>query len=181
MNNNENNNTNDRLDRIENMMEKITSSMMVASDSNEVIKAEQRRDRAIIGDILVRLDANESFKNTTDSRLTTLELNEEITTEQCKTINSRCNYRVCEILNYNDVKVRQIYYRVYISDLYKFLRKGYGLGSAMAKTRKGNYDNIFRGIEAWYPNNSVLKQRAEENYKFRNNIDGDFNFSSVLN
>jgi hypothetical protein len=79
-----------------------------------------------------------------------LKENEEVTTTQQEKIISAARRRVYEILGDNHETTAK-YYRVFIQKLYGDARKKAGLGSKIARTRKGDYQEVMNYIETWTP------------------------------
>lgn len=107
------------------------------------------------------LKDNENLNSTVtnlDFRMTNIEENEEITTEQCTKINSKIKSRVYDIL---DMPQDNKYYRTFITNLYSYLRRNHNLASPYRRTRKRHYDEVMKGIDTWYPEVKALKQQKD--------------------
>lgn len=93
-----------------------------------------------------------------------LKQNEEITTTQQESIIETAKKRIAEIIG-DDPLDRQKYFRIFIQRLYSDTRKNAGLGSKIARTRKGDFQRCIDYIEAWNPSCgcSELKTRADVN------------------
>ena len=86
---------------------------------------------------LAKASENTRLKNNWGLKIewTTLKLNEEITDEQVREIQSRIKSRVTKILNYPNGDSDR-YYQTFISNIYGYLRNNYSLGSRTATTKK---------------------------------------------
>jgi|GEM_PF-6920354 len=126
----------------------------------EVMMAKINQQGSLIGGLAKQLSGLDGTVSSISGRLDNLELNEEITDEQRQQLNQACKNRVSHILDYDEESVNK-YFRVYILDLYKFLKNGYGMGAKISTTRKRNYDVAMKGIDSWYPNHEKLRKRAD--------------------
>ena len=97
-----------------------------------------------------------------------LKLNEEVTTTQQETIIESAQRRVVEIIG-NDPLERKKYFKIFIQRLYKDTRQNAGLGSKIARTRKGDFQRCIDYIEAWIPSCGCaeLRAKADANAKAR--------------
>lgn len=97
-----------------------------------------------------------------------LKLNEEVTTTQQEIIIEAAQKRVSEIIG-NDPLERQKYFRIFVQRLYKDTRQNAGLGSKIARTRKGDFQRCINYIEAWIPSCGCaeLRAKADANAKAR--------------
>lgn len=97
-----------------------------------------------------------------------LKLNEEVTTTQQEIIVESAQKRVVEIIG-DDPLEREKYFKIFIQRLYKDTRQSAGLGSKIARTRKGDYQRCIDYIEAWIPSCGCaeLRAKADANAKAR--------------
>ena len=97
-----------------------------------------------------------------------LKMNEEVTTTQQETLTEAAKKRICEILG-NDSLEQKKYFRIFVQKLYKDTRKNAGLGSKIARTRKGDYQRCLDYIETWIPGCGCveLRARADRNAEAR--------------
>lgn len=79
-----------------------------------------------------------------------LKLNEEVTTSQQETIIEAARKRVCEILGSDEFEQKK-YFRIFVQRLYTDTRKNAGLGSKIARTKKGDFQRCIDYIESWIP------------------------------
>lgn len=126
---------------------------------------EQTRNQLSVNALVMDkfIESDNKFNNVLE-RLDNLELNEEITSEQSKYIKNRAKARVMKFLDYER---ESKYYRVFIRDLYKYLGDTCMLGSPIEVTRKRNYDNVVKGIDAWVPDVERLKTRKDNLDKYK--------------
>lgn len=89
-----------------------------------------------------------------------LKLNEEVTTTQQEIIVESAQKRVVEIIGDNPLE-REKYFKIFIQRLYKDTRQSAGLGSKIARTRKGDYQRCIDYIEAWIPSCGCAELRAK--------------------
>lgn len=83
-------------------------------------------------------------------RMTNLEENEEITTEQHKTIRTAAHRRIFEIMG-DDKYKRAKYFRGFITRLYMDAKTFSGLGNSIPTTRKRDFQRVIDYIESWTP------------------------------
>ena len=97
-----------------------------------------------------------------------IKLNEEITTTQQENIIEIARHRVCDILNFNDDDIH-MYLKTFITRLYADTRDKAGLGSKIARTKKGDYQRVIDYIEAWIPECGCaeLKLKADKRAESR--------------
>ena len=69
----------------------------------------------------------------------------------------------------NDELEHKKYFRTFIQRLYTDCRKYAGLGSKIARTKKGDYQRCIDYIEAWNPSCGcvALREKADKNAKAR--------------
>lgn len=89
-----------------------------------------------------------------------LKLNEEVTTTQQEIIVESAQKRVVEIIG-DDPLEREKYFKIFIQRLYKDTRQSAGLGSKIARTRKGDYQRCIDYIEAWIPSCGCAELRVK--------------------
>lgn len=97
-----------------------------------------------------------------------LKLNEEVTTTQQETITESAKKRVLEVLNYDEFD-RAKYFRTFIGRLYTDTRRNAGLGSKIARTKKGDFQRVIDYIEAWIPVNGCANLKQECDIRAENN------------
>lgn len=96
--------------------------------------------------------------------------NEEITTEQVTTITNAAKSRIRQILGEDEFEYAK-YSKGFFGRLYTDARNNNGMGSSIAKTRKGNFQNVLNYIEAWNPKGGTrslkdeIDKKAEANKK----------------
>ncbi|MFQ7208584.1 MAG: ORF6C domain-containing protein [Coprococcus sp.] len=101
-------------------------------------------------------------------RINQLELNEEVTTTQQESITEAAKKRVCKILGSDEFEQKK-YFRIFVQKLYGDTRKNAGLGSKIARTRKGDFQRCIDYIEAWILSCrcAELRAKADRNAKAR--------------
>jgi len=106
--------------------------------------------------------------NMIKSDMEILKLNEEVTTTQQEKIIETARRRTFEVLG-TDIIDHKKYFRKFIGRLYSDTRKYAGLGSKIARTKKGDYQRVLDYIEAWMPvcGSAKLKSEADDNAKAR--------------
>ena len=109
-------------------------------------------------------DKVESLENDIDQ----IKFNEEVTTTQQEMIVEAAQNRIVEIIG-NDPLERTKYFRIFISRLYRDARQKAGLGSKIARTRKGNFQRCIDFIESWMPScgSAELKAKADADARAR--------------
>lgn len=132
--------------------------------SDELVKARLASNENIIKGLVIQYENHDTQISAIKDRMDNLELNEEITDEQVRTIQARIKERVSKVLNYPNGDSEK-YYQTFISNIYANLRHSYSLGSRTATTKKKHYDTVMRGIEAWHPNIQELKARKDKRDK----------------
>lgn len=97
-----------------------------------------------------------------------LKLNEEVTTTQQETIIEAARKRVCEILGSDEFEQKK-YFKIFVQKLYGDTRKNAGLGSKIARTRKGDFQRCIDYIESWIPSCGCaeLRNRADKRAEAR--------------
>lgn len=132
--------------------------------SDELIKARIAKSEGVINSLASVYENHDIQISNIENRMDNLELNEEITDEQVRTIQARIKKRVSNVLDYPNGESEK-YYQTFISNIYANLRHSYSLGSRTATTKKKHYDTVMRGIEAWHPNIQELKARKDKRDK----------------
>lgn len=84
--------------------------------------------------------------------------NEVIDENQRKNIRARAFLRIKEFLD-NDLDYAK-YHMTYFGDLYGYLKQ-YCHYTTMSSTKTKHYDDVMGGIVSWYPQESKLKQKAD--------------------
>lgn len=97
-----------------------------------------------------------------------LKLNEEVTTTQQETIIEAARKRVCEILGSDEFEQKK-YFKIFVQKLYGDTRKNAGLGSKIARTRKGDFQRCIDYIESWIPSCGCaeLRNKADKRAEAR--------------
>jgi len=90
----------------------------------------------------------------------TLKLNEEVSTTQQEVITETAQRRVSEILNH-DIHEKAKYFRTFIKRIHRDARQNAGLGSKIARTKKGNFQRVIDYMEAWTPKCGCAELKAE--------------------
>ena len=85
--------------------------------------------------------------------------NEVIDENQRKNIRARTFLRIKEFLK-NDLEYAK-YHMTYFGDLYGYLKQ-YCHYTTMSSTKTKHYDDVMSGISSWYPQESKLKQKADD-------------------
>lgn len=103
-----------------------------------------------------------------NDRMNTIEMKEEITTEQCNKIKTTACIRIYSILGEDKID-RQKYFNSFIRRLYSDAKKYSSLGNAISTTKKGDYQRVINYIEAWTPTGGIskLKREVDDNSKAR--------------
>lgn len=116
--------------------------------------------------IMVSTDVNGLMDDMSSVKgdIESLKLNEEVTTTQQETIIESAQKRVSEILNH-DMYEKAKYFRTFIKRVYKDARQSAGLGSKIARTKKGNFQRVVDYIEAWTPKCGCAELKAEVDRK----------------
>lgn len=147
--------------KLEDMMENLMTIQERQLSSDELVKARIAKNENLILGLAKQYENHDLQIISLKDRMDDLELNEEITDEQVRTIQSRIKARVSKVLDYPNGDSSR-YYRIFIADIYSFLRNNYSLGSKTATTRKKHYDTAMKGIEAWHPNIQELKDKKDK-------------------
>lgn len=145
---------------LEEMMQNLMVIQKNQMGADDLVRARLGKTENIVLGLAKQYENHEGKIISIADRMDNLELNEEITDEQVRTIQSAIKSRVSKILNYPNSDSRK-YYRTFISNIYSHLRHACNLGSRTATTRKKHYDTVMKGIEAWHPNVQDLKDRKD--------------------
>ena len=153
------------------IMELIGKTVEITKDNSEntavVLRKLEDQERLLGG---LSKSVNRIDETVTDlgNDITQLKLNEEVTTTQQETIVESAQKRVSEIIG-NDALERKKYFKIFIQRLYKDTRQNAGLGSKIARTRKGDFQRCIDYIEAWTPSCGCaeLRAKADANAKAR--------------
>lgn len=149
---------------LENMMENLMVVQKRSMESDELVKARIAKNESLVLGLAKQYESHDLAITLIKDRMDNLELNEEITDEQVRTIQSSIKARVSKVLDYpNGDSAR--YYRTFMSNIYAHLRHSCQLGSKTATTKKKHYDTVMRGIEAWHPDVQALKDRKDKKDK----------------
>lgn len=156
--------------------------MLMISSMAEVSK--QNTENASV--ILQKLDSHDTLLNglsnsmaNTNAKLESmrgeidqLKFNEEITTDQHNKIRNSAHRRVYSLIG-EDQYSKDHYFGTFVKRLYADMRRNYGLGPQIERTKKRDYDRIMEGIENWYPYGGVkalmaeIDKREEERKRYR--------------
>jgi hypothetical protein len=122
------------------------------STTNEIKKVKDVAHSAVS-----KIEKIEDWK--LNDRMSQIELNEEITEDQCEMIRKVVNKRVAEILHRNPQEMAK-YFRSFILKCYSEARR-YGLGASYRRTKKCNYQNVIDKIESWIPSIGISNLKHE--------------------
>lgn len=157
--------------KLEDMMQDLMVIQKNQMSSDELIRARMTKTETIVLGLAGEFgDLKTNVFNITD-RVDNLEFNSEITDEQVNVIQGRVKARVSKVLDYPNGDSSK-YYRIFIADIYSFLRNNHSLGSKTATTRKKHYDTVMKGIEAWHPDIQALKDRKDKLDKIKEGQNG---------
>lgn len=104
-----------------------------------------------MGIVTTTVDSMRSDMNIMKGDIDQLKYNEEITTDQVKSIVASAKHKVITLLE----KYDKTYFRRFIGRLYTEAKKEGGLGSTIERTHKGDYPRVMNYIDAWYPQEGV--------------------------
>ena len=147
--------------KLEDMMQDLMVIQKNQMGADELIRARISKTESIVLGLAQQFESQGTEIVEIKDRMDNLELNEEITDEQVRTIQGRIKKRVSEVLDYPNGDSPR-YYRTFIADIYSNLRNNYQLGSRTATTRKKHYDTVMKGIEAWRPDVQALKDKKDK-------------------
>lgn len=145
---------------LEDMLQELMVIQKNQMGSDELFKARIAQTESVVVGLVKQYDNQDGKIISLTDRMDNLELNEEITDEQVRTIQSSIKSRVSKVLGYPSTEAKK-YYRTFSSNLYAHLRHSHNMGSKTATTRKKHYDTVMKGIEAWHPNVQELKDRKD--------------------
>lgn len=153
------------------VMELVSKTAEIATSntaSTEVILTELQKQRSLLTGLSSTVNGMEQSITGLAGEVERLKLNEEITTTQQENIINNAKKRVIDILG-NDELEHKKYFRTFIQRLYTDCRKYAGLGSKIARTKKGDYQRCIDYIEAWNPSCGciALREKADKNAKAR--------------
>src|SRR5574344_2459116 len=141
-------------------MEQVIQMVGTVANSNVLVLNRMDNVESIVGALAKKSEESNIKIRDIEDEIDRLKLQEEITDEQREQITSKSKARMCEVLYFNESDINK-YGRVYISNLYTFLKQKHNLGGKIATTKKGNYDNVMNGIQSWYPDHEKLKSRVD--------------------
>jgi hypothetical protein len=154
-------NEDNQLISAEDMQKMLGQTISIAKNNAETTAGMLTRlenAENIIGGISKKIyGITDEITNMTD-RLNNLEYSAELTTSQVSIFVEKSRARVYDFLTQGTEDEK--YYRVFILDLYKFLKR-YGKASKIERTEKRFYDSIIRGISEWIPNAEKLKAKKD--------------------
>lgn len=122
----------------------------------------------LLGGLATMMDGMNGTITTMSIDIEQLKLNEEVTTTQQEMLVETAQRRVCEILGTDSLE-REKYFKIFIRRLYKDTRQNAGMGSKIARTKKGDYQRCIDYIEAWIPSCgcSELRRKADSHAEAR--------------
>ncbi len=145
------------------IMELIGKTVEITKDNSEntavMLKKLQDQER-MLGGLSKTVDGINDTVIGLSTDIDQLKLNEEVTTTQQETIIESAQKRVTEIIG-DDPLERKKYFKIFIQRLYKDTRQSAGLGSKIARTRKGDFQRCIDYIEAWIPSCGCVELRAK--------------------
>lgn len=130
------------------------------TESTTVILVKLEQQSKLLSGLANTVTNVQEDMNVLSNDMEQLKMNEEVTTTQQETIIESAQKRICEILG-NDELERKKYFKIFIQRLYKDTRQNAGLGSKIARTRKGDYQRCLDYIEAWIPSCGCAELRAK--------------------
>ena len=138
------------------------------TESTTVILARLEQQSNLLSGLANTVVGVQEDVSTLSNDMEQLKMNEEVTTTQQETIVESAQKRICEILGDDELERRK-YFKIFIQRLYKDTRQNAGLGSKIARTRKGDYQRCLDYIEAWIPGCGCaeLRARADRNAEAR--------------
>ena len=153
------------------IMEMISKAVEVTKDNSEntaVVLRKLNEQERLLGGLSKTVGRIDDTVINLGNDIEQLKLNEEVTTTQQETIIEAAQKRVTEIIG-DDPLERKKYFKIFIKRLYKDTRQSAGLGSKIARTRKGDFQRCIDYIEAWIPSCGCaeLRARADANAKAR--------------
>ena len=162
-------------DKFEMMMLNLGDKMGMLADSNTESNKRYNALSDTVQSMSIKLnDVTEAISNI-DTRMTNIEKNEEITTEQDKEIKRIVYSRACEILESTDINETDYNsYRPYvIRKIYWDCKRYTGMANAIERTPKKYYDHIVDYVEGYHMSSNDLaeailsgdKRKQKENDK----------------
>lgn len=153
------------------VMELVGKTAEIAAsntESTEVILNELKAQKSLLRGLSSTVNGIEQTIITITDDVNNLKLNEEVSTDQQKSITNVAKKRIINILG-NDELEHKKYFRIFIQKLYADCRKYAGLGSSISRTKKGNFQRCIDYIEAWNPSCGcvALREKADKNAKAR--------------
>lgn len=148
-------------ENLQDMIKDLAVMQKNQMSSDELVKARIAKNEMMIVGLAKQYENHDTVILNIKDRMDNLELNEEITDEQVREIQTRIKGRVTKILNYPNGDSDR-YYQTFISNIYGYLRNNYSLGSRTTTTKKKHYDTVMKGIEAWHPDVQELKNRKDK-------------------
>lgn len=130
-----------------------------SEDTSVIIDKLNKQDRLLNGLSHTVSNMEESL-GYVGNEIEQLKMNEEVTTTQQEILVETAQKRVCEILG-NDPLEREKYFMIFIKRLYKDTRQNAGLGSKIARTKKGDYQRCIDFMEAWIPSCGCAELRSK--------------------
>lgn len=92
--------------------------------------------------------------------------NEMITPAQAELITNKAFKRLIDFLNPDTVEWT-LYHKAYFGDMYTYVRNKHYLAKPIACTRRKDFDNVMEGFDCWYPDQAVIKEKADKRRKNR--------------
>ena len=126
------------------------------AESVAVMFEDLKHIKSVVGGVLTQMNGMNDTIIGYGDRLDNLEYSSELTTTQVSIFVEKSRARVYDFLN-KDTEDEK-YYRIFILDLYRFLKR-YGKASKIERTEKRFYERIIRGIDEWIPDIEKLKAR----------------------
>lgn len=168
MNTYENTTINSTMVEIMNALSKTADISLRNTESTAVVLKRLENNEDLMRGLSTTMDRVSTDLTGVKGEIENLKLNEEVTTTQQETIIETATKRIVEILG-NEPLERQKYFRIFIGKLYKDTRQSAGLGSKIARTKKGDFQRVIDHMEAWIPKCGCieLKNKADRNAEAR--------------
>lgn len=153
----------------EQIMNMITQTAIISKENTantSVILKRLEADEMLIAGLSNSVNDIKGSVTDISDRVTQLELNEEITTGQCKIINASVKRRIREILGNDDFEYAK-YSRTFFSSIYSDAKKDCVMGHVLSSTPKRDYQKCIDYIEAWIPSCGItaLKESIDQKAK----------------
>lgn len=147
---------------------KATEIAVSNTENTSVILDKLNAQERLIGGLSKTVDRIGDDIGDLGNEIEQLKLNEEVTTTQQETIIEAARKRVCEILGSDEFEQKK-YFKIFVQKLYGDTRKNAGLGSKIARTRKGDFQRCIDYIEAWIPSCGCaeLRNKADKRAEAR--------------